>query len=227
MLMLKIENLGKKVRNKTVLQDISFEIEKGSFVGIIGPNGCGKSTLLKIILRLVFPTSGTLHIDGSLRIAAVGEKAGFFPDFSVEKNLSIFLSYSHEQKHNEKMISGFGLSGFISEKFKRCSTGMKRRVELAAALATSPDLLILDEPSNGLDPEGMMYLRSHLQTVNQSGTTLIIASHILSELEKLCSHFIFMKGGRIVDFSERDSLLARFTSIEEAYHYFIVKEEVI
>jgi ABC-2 type transport system ATP-binding protein len=224
MIILKIENLSKKVRNRTVLRDISFEIPKGSFIGILGPNGCGKSTLLKIILRLVFPTNGTLDIRDNLKIAAVCETAGFFPDFSIGKNLSVFLSYSGERKCSKTVMDGFGLSGFLSEKFKRCSTGMKRRAELAAALATYPELLILDEPSNGLDPEGMMYLRSLLLKVNQSGTTLIIASHILSELEKLCSHFIFMKSGRVVDFSEKDALLTRFASIEDAYYYFVVKE---
>ncbi len=217
---LKITDLTKQIGNKTILDNLSFSVQRGDVVGIIGPNGSGKSTLLKIILNLVAASSGTVFISGGLKTTAMLEKTGFYPEFSVEKNFNIFLAFENFGKKKDEILNLFELSGYKNKKFKNFSTGMKKRCELAAALSMKPDLLILDEPTNGLDPQGIIEFRTLLAEAHKAGTTIIITSLILSELERLCNQLMFINAGRLMDYSSKESLLLRFSNLEEAYRFF-------
>ena len=195
-------------------------MQAGDVVGIIGPNGSGKSTLLKIILNLVGASSGTVFISDGLKTTAMLEKPGFYPEFSVEKNFKIFLAFENFVKRKDEILNLFELSGYKNKKFRNFSTGMKKRCELAAALAMKPDLLILDEPTNGLDPQGIIEFRALLSDAHKAGTTIIMTSHILNELERLCNQIMFISDGKLKEYSSKESLLLRFANLEEAYSFF-------
>jgi len=217
---LKVADLSKRIGNKTILEGISFTVQAGDVVGIIGPNGSGKSTLLKIILNLVAASSGTVFISGGLKTTAMLEKPGFYPEFSVEKNFKIFLAFENFGKKKDEILNLFELSDYKNKRFSKFSTGMKKRCELAAALSMKPDLLILDEPTNGLDPQGIIEFRALLADAHKAGTTIIMTSHILSELERLCNQLMFINAGRLKEYSTKESLLLRFSNLEEAYSFF-------
>ena len=217
-----VSNLTKKINGRTILDKLSFSMEEGDVLGIIGPNGSGKSTLLKIILDLVNPSSGVCKKQKNTKTSAMLEKPGFYPDFSIEKNLKIFLANENfKEEEFEDIFNLFHLEKFKNKKFRHCSTGMKKRCELVACLAKSPGLLILDEPTNGLDPSGIMEFRNLLAVANSGGTTILLTSHILSEVDRLCTRLLFIKEGRLIDFSTKESLLHRFLNLEEAYNYFM------
>lgn len=201
---LKIDNLTKRFGHVTALKDLSFTIEKGNVYGILGPNGSGKSTTLGIILNVVNKTSGQFTwFDGISphealkRVGAIIERPNFYPYMSAEQNLKLVckIKGAPESRIDEKLAI-VGLLDRKGDKFKTYSLGMKQRLAIASALLNNPDVLILDEPTNGLDPQGIHQIREIIKTIAKDGTTILLASHLLDEVEKVCSHVLIIRKGQ-------------------------------
>ncbi|MEZ4856420.1 MAG: ATP-binding cassette domain-containing protein [Gelidibacter sp.] len=201
---LTINNLTKKFGNLTAVKDLTFTIKKGNVYGILGPNGSGKSTTLGIVLNVVNATSGdfswfdgntTTH-DALKKVGAIIERPNFYPYMSAYQNLKLVckikgVDYS---KVNEK-LEIVGLLERKDSKFSTYSLGMKQRLAIASALLNDPEILILDEPTNGLDPQGIHQIRTLIKQIASQGTTILLASHLLDEVEKVCSHVVVLRKG--------------------------------
>lgn len=201
---LTINNLTKKFGYLTAVKDLSFTIKKGNVYGILGPNGSGKSTTLGIVLNVVNKTQGDFHwFDGNTsthdalkKVGAIIERPNFYPYMSAYQNLKLVckikgVDYS---KVDEK-LEIVGLLDRKNSKFKTYSLGMKQRLAIASALLNDPEILILDEPTNGLDPQGIHQIRSLIKDIAKGGTTILLASHLLDEVEKVCSHVVVLRKG--------------------------------
>ena len=214
---LTVNNLTKKFGYLTAVKDLSFSIEKGNVYGILGPNGSGKSTTLGIILNVVNKTSGefswfdgtTSTHDALKKVGAIIERPNFYPYMSAEKNLKLVCKIKEvpEDKVHEK-LELVGLLERKDSKFKTYSLGMKQRLAIASALLNDPEILILDEPTNGLDPAGIHQIREIIKKIAAQGTTILLASHLLDEVEKVCSHVVILRKGEKLYSGPVDSMLA-------------------
>ena len=201
---LTINNLTKKFGGLTAVKDLSFTINKGNVYGILGPNGSGKSTTLGIVLNVVNKTSGTFKwFDGShsthealKKVGAIIERPNFYPYMTASQNLKLVCKIKgvHDSKVDEK-LEVVGLLERKDSKFKTYSLGMKQRLAIASALLNDPEILILDEPTNGLDPQGIHQIRQIIKQIAAQGTTILLASHLLDEVEKVCSHVVVLRKG--------------------------------
>jgi ABC-2 type transport system ATP-binding protein len=201
---LKISNLHKKYRRVHAVNNVSVEIKKGNVYGILGPNGSGKSTTLGIVLNVVNKTSGEFEwFDGKYsthdalkKVGAIIERPNFYPYMSAEDNLKLVCKIKNipYTKVYEK-LELVGLLERKDSKFKTFSLGMKQRLAIASALLNDPEILILDEPTNGLDPQGIRQIRDLIKVIANQGTTILLASHLLDEVEKVCSHVIVIRNG--------------------------------
>lgn len=199
-----IENLHKKFGRIHAVNNLSFTIKKGNIYGILGPNGSGKSTTLGIILNVVNKTSGnftwfngnTSTHNALKRVGAIIERPNFYPYMSAIENLKLVCKIKEipYTKINEalKIVHLFERR---NSKFKTFSLGMKQRLAIASALLNDPEILILDEPTNGLDPQGIHEIREIIKNIAKNGTTILLASHLLDEVEKVCSHVIVIRNG--------------------------------
>lgn len=214
---LTIENLYKRYGRIQALKNVSFEIQKGRVYGILGPNGSGKSTTLGIVLNVVNRTAGDYRwFDGKIqthealkKVGAIIERPNFYPYMTAEENLKLVckiksINYS---KINEK-LDLVGLSERKDSKFSTFSLGMKQRLAIASALLNDPEILILDEPTNGLDPQGIHQIRDIIKKIASQGTTILLASHLLDEVEKVCSHVIVLRKGEILYSGSVDGMSA-------------------
>lgn len=202
---LTIQNLTKKFGSITAVDNLSFTIEKGNVYGLLGPNGSGKSTTLGIVLNVVNKTSGDFYwFDGKTNthqalknIGAIIEHPNFYPYMTAEQNLKLVCKIKGipEEKIAEK-LELVGLLERKDSKFKQFSLGMKQRLAIASALLNDPEILILDEPTNGLDPQGIHQIREIIKTIASQGTTILLASHLLDEVEKVCSHVVILRKGK-------------------------------
>ncbi len=201
---LKINQLTKKFGYLTAVSDLSFTINKGNVYGILGPNGSGKSTTLGIVLNVVNKTSGdfswfdgntTTH-DALKKVGAIIERPNFYPYMSAYQNLKLVCKIKDVDyaKIDEK-LELVGLLDRKNSKFQNFSLGMKQRLAIASALLNDPEILILDEPTNGLDPQGIHQIRSLIKLIASQGTTILLASHLLDEVEKVCSHVVVLRKG--------------------------------
>ena len=214
---LKITNLHKKFRKVHAVNNVSLEIKKGNVYGILGPNGSGKSTTLGIVLNVVNKTSGDFEwFDGSLsthdalkKVGAIIERPNFYPYMTAEENLKLVCKIKNIpfDKVNEK-LELVGLFDRKDSKFKTFSLGMKQRLAIASALLNDPEILILDEPTNGLDPQGIRQIRDLIKIIANQGTTILLASHLLDEVEKVCSHVIVLRYGITLYQGTVDGMLA-------------------
>lgn len=214
---LKISNLHKKFRKVHAVNNVSLEIKKGNVYGILGPNGSGKSTTLGIVLNVVNKTSGEFSwFDGSLsihdalkKVGAIIERPNFYPYMTAEENLKLVCKIKNIpfDKVNEK-LELVGLLDRKDSKFKTFSLGMKQRLAIASALLNDPEILILDEPTNGLDPQGIRQIRDLIKIIANQGTTILLASHLLDEVEKVCSHVIVLRYGVTLYQGTVDGMLA-------------------
>lgn len=201
---LKISNLHKKYRRVHAVNNVSVEIKKGNVYGILGPNGSGKSTTLGIVLNVVNKTSGEFEwFDGKYsthdalkKVGAIIERPNFYPYMTAEDNLKLVCKIKNipYTKVYEK-LELVGLLERKDSKFKTFSLGMKQRLAIASALLNDPEILILDEPTNGLDPQGIRQIRDLIRIIANQGTTILLASHLLDEVEKVCSHVIVIRNG--------------------------------
>jgi len=208
---LKTTGLSKTYRKSAALQDCSLSIVRGQIYGLVGKNGAGKTTLMRLICGQSFPTVGEICLFGKkvrkeieenrTRIGYMLETPAFFPNFSARKNLEI---YSIKKglpinDHIDKLLGFVGLAHTKDKKFSQFSLGMKQRLGLALALLGDPELLILDEPVNGLDPVGIVQIRDILVKLNQErGVTILISSHLLKELSSIATHYGFIDKGRLI-----------------------------
>ncbi|SHG44774.1 ABC transporter ATP-binding protein [Winogradskyella jejuensis] len=201
---LTINNLTKKFGYLTAVKDLSFTIQKGNVYGILGPNGSGKSTTLGIVLNVVNKTNGDFHwFDGNInthealkKVGAIIERPNFYPYMTAEQNLKLVCKIKgvSTDKINEK-LEVVGLLDRKNSKFRTYSLGMKQRLAIASALLNDPEILILDEPTNGLDPQGIHQIRQIIKDIAANGTTILLASHLLDEVEKVCSHVVVLRKG--------------------------------
>lgn len=200
---LSVKNLTKKFK-RVVVNNISFDVEKGNVYGLLGPNGSGKSTTFGMLLSTINPTSGDWFWFGKKgtdaetlkRIGAIIEQPNFYPYLSAETNLKIVAEIKGTPHSRiDEVLQTVGLLERKKDTFKTFSLGMKQRLAIASSLLNNPEVLILDEPTNGLDPEGIIQIREIIGTIAKQGITIIIASHLLDEIEKICSHVIVLKDG--------------------------------
>lgn len=201
---LSLKNLDKKFGLVHAVNNLSFDIEKGNVYGILGPNGSGKSTTLGVILNVVNKTSGEYSwFDGRLsthealkKVGAIIERPNFYPYMTATQNLKLICKIKGipTDKIDEK-LKLVHLYERKDSKFSAFSLGMKQRLAIASALLNDPEILILDEPTNGLDPQGIHEIRLIIKEIAKNGTTILLASHLLDEVEKVCSHVIVIRKG--------------------------------
>jgi ABC-2 type transport system ATP-binding protein len=201
---LSLKNLDKKYGIVHAVNNLSFDIKRGNVYGILGPNGSGKSTTLGIILNVVNRTSGDFSwFDGKLsthealkKVGAIIERPNFYPYMTATQNLALICKIKGipADKIDDKLAT-VNLFERRHSKFRTFSLGMKQRLAIASALLNDPEILILDEPTNGLDPEGIHEIRQIIKTIAANGTTILLASHLLDEVEKVCSHVVVIRKG--------------------------------
>lgn len=220
---LTVSNLTKKFGYLTAVQDLSFSIQKGNVYGILGPNGSGKSTTLGIVLNVVNSTSGSFSwFDGNTsthealkKVGAIIERPNFYPYMTAIQNLKLVCKIKEvpEERIKDK-LELVGLWERKDSKFRTYSLGMKQRLAIASALLNDPEILILDEPTNGLDPQGIHQIREIIKKIASEGTTILLASHLLDEVEKVCSHVVILRKGKKLYSGSVDGMLASFGFFE-------------
>lgn len=213
-MVLEVKNLNKSYGRKKVLNNVSFKIEAGEILGFIGPNGAGKTTTIKLILGLQLIDSGEVIINGYdikkdfvkaiEKVGAIVENPDAYMYLTGRKNLELIASlYKDVSKDNVKeIIKLVGLENRIDDKVSKYSLGMRQRLGIASALLASPNLLILDEPTNGLDPEGIKELRDLVKRLAKEGVAVLISSHNLAELENFCTNVCIIKNGTVISESK-------------------------
>jgi len=213
---IEVENLSKHYGDLKAVDAISFAIPRGVICGFIGPNGSGKTTTIRMLLGLIRPSGGRAHVLGESvahperylhQVGALIEGPAFYPALSGIDNLRVLARLGgYDQKIAEGLIDRVGLEGRGGDKFKSYSLGMKQRLGIAAALLPNPQVLILDEPTNGLDPAGIQEVRGLLRDLANSGMTIFVSSHLLSELEMISDHLVMLRVGHVL-FSGASSAL--------------------
>ena len=220
---LSIKNLNKRFGRIQAVNDLSFDIQKGNIYAILGPNGSGKSTTLGIILNVVNKTSGSYSwFNGNTsthqalkKVGAIIERPNFYPYMTASQNLEIICKIKDVtyDKIDEK-LKIVNLFERKNDKFNTYSLGMKQRLAIASALLNDPEILILDEPTNGLDPQGIHEIRQIIKEIAKNGTTILLASHLLDEVEKVCSHVIVLRKGEKLYSGSVETMLASNGIIE-------------
>lgn len=219
---LEIHSLSKSYKSIQAIKNLSLTIKKGQAYGMLGPNGSGKTTTLSIIAGILRQDSGTFLWFNSphtaqqrTRIGSLIETPHFYPYLNLERNLKILCEIkNHHYTDIERVLKETKLFERRKSKFRTLSLGMKQRLGIAAALLGDPEVLVLDEPTNGLDPEGIAEVRETVLEQVDRGKTLILASHILSEVEKICSHLAILKQGELLASGSVKELLAEEEMIE-------------
>ncbi|MEI7547162.1 MAG: ABC transporter ATP-binding protein [Actinomycetota bacterium] len=205
-----VDGLCKQFGDVSAVDDLTFTVERGQVYGLLGPNGAGKSTTLRVLMGLERPTSGTTRLFGRpvtpsceqlRRVGAIVEQACFVPHLSGMRNLRMWWEAGGGTMADADLDNALGVAGLgdaIDRKVKTYSQGMKQRLGFARALLSRPELLVLDEPTNGLDPGEIREIREMIGRLTQSGATVLFSSHHLSEVEQVCSHLLVMQRGRLV-----------------------------
>ena len=232
---IEIKNLNKKYNNILAVKDINFTIEKGSIVGLLGPNGCGKTTTIGMILGLIKPTSGAVLIDNKnieneKNRTQILEKVNFISPYvelpkklTVQENLKVYgkmYGVNNLQDKISDLMKHLNLIEFEKRKTGELSSGQKNRVSLAKALINDPEILLLDEPTASLDPDVGDYIRTYIESfASKRGTTILLASHNMNEVERLCSKVMMMKSGQIIDQGTCESLINKHgrKNLEETF----------
>ncbi|CAN2224779.1 CcmA ABC-type multidrug transport system, ATPase component [Candidatus Nanopelagicaceae bacterium] len=214
---IEVEGLTKQYENIAAVQSASFSVPRGTICGFVGPNGAGKTTTIRMILGLISPSAGTGTVLGhsishpERYLASVGamiEGPAFYPALTGAENLKVLATMGGIPiERVDQLIDLVGLAGRGGDKYKTYSLGMKQRLGIAAALLPNPELLILDEPTNGLDPEGIQEVRDLLKKLASEGTTVFVSSHLLSEIEIISQHIVMLRKGEVVFAGAMDELL--------------------
>ena len=203
---LSVSGLTKRYRTRTAVDDLDIELPSGVVAGFVGPNGAGKTTTMAMLLGLVRPTAGTGTVLGASieepaaylpRVDALIESPAFYPSLSGAENLRVLATVGgHDVAPIPALLATVGLGGRGDDRYRSFSLGMKQRLGIAAALLGDPELLILDEPANGLDPQGVREMRSLVGALAGTGRTVLVSSHDLSELEQVCDWLVLIDAGR-------------------------------
>lgn len=214
---LQVQQLNKSFGSKQVLHDISFTAQKGHVIGLVGANGAGKTTLLKAILGLT-SAQGIITIDGHpssfdhheilKKVGALIEYPSIYPFMTGRDHLKLFAKGANQSQKIQSVIHDMHLTKYIDRAAKKYSLGMKQKLGIAMAILNNPELVILDEPMNGLDPQANKELRLLIKAKSQAGTTFLISSHILSELQKVADELLILDHGRIIQGTTMKALLA-------------------
>ena len=232
---IEINNLNKQYNNISAVKNINFKINKGSIVGLLGPNGCGKTTTIGMMLGLIKPTSGTVFINGQNienenNRTKILEKVNFISPYvelpkklTVEENLKVYgklYGVNNLQDKIADLMKQLNLLEFKKRKTGELSSGQKNRVSLAKALINDPEILLLDEPTASLDPDVSDYIRTYIEDfASKKGTTILLASHNMNEVERLCNEVMMMKNGSIIDKGTCTSLINKHgrKNLEETF----------
>ena len=232
---IEIKNLSKHYNNIEAVKNINFKINKGSIVGLLGPNGCGKTTTIGMMLGLIKPSSGAVfindqNIESEKNRTKILEKMNFISPYvelpkklTVEENLKVYgkmYGVNNLQDKISDLMKQLNLSEFKKRKTGELSSGQKNRVSLAKALINDPEILLLDEPTASLDPDVGDYIRTYLEGfASKKGATILLASHNMNEVERLCNEVMMMKNGKIIDKGTCSSLINKHgrKNLEETF----------
>jgi len=232
---IEIKNLHKRYNNIEAVKNINFTINKGSIVGLLGPNGCGKTTTIGMMLGLIKPSSGTVFINGQnieseKNRTKILEKMNFISPYvelpkklTVEENLKVYGKMYGAKNLKDKisdLMKQLNLSEFKTRKTGELSSGQKNRVSLAKALINDPEILLLDEPTASLDPDVGDYIRTYIESfASKKGATILLASHNMNEVERLCNEVMMMKNGEIIDKGTCNDLIKKHgrKNLEETF----------
>jgi len=232
---IEIKNLNKRYNNILAVKNINFKINKGSIVGLLGPNGCGKTTTIGMMLGLIKPTSGNVFINGQNienenNRTTILEKVNFISPYvelpkklTVEENLKVYgrlYGVNNLQDKISDLMKLLNLFEFKKRKTGELSSGQKNRVSLAKALINEPEILLLDEPTASLDPDVGDYIRTYIENfASKKDTTILLASHNMNEVERLCNEVMMMKNGKIIDKGTCSSLINKHgrKNLEETF----------
>ena len=232
---IEINNLVKKFKSSLAVNNLSFKINKGTIIGLLGPNGCGKTTTMGMMLGLIKPTSGTVFINGQnieseKNRTNILEKMNFISPYielpkklTVEENLKVYgrmYGVKNLQDKISDLMQQLNLFDFKKRKTGELSSGQKNRVSLAKALINDPEILLLDEPTASLDPDVGDYIRTYIEnSASKKGTTILLASHNMNEVERLCNEVMMMKNGEIIDKGTCNDLIKKHgrKNLEETF----------
>ncbi|WP_338788918.1 ABC transporter ATP-binding protein [Metabacillus sp. FJAT-53654] len=238
-IVLKVSNLSKRIGKSSIIKDVSFELNKGEILGLLGPNGSGKTTILKMLVGLIKPTIGSIVIEkvnirkdfekAITHVGAIIENPVMYDFLSGYDNLVHFFRMTNQFSNGriDEVIELLRMDDYIDDKVYTYSLGMRQRLGLAIAILHQPSILLLDEPTNGLDPEGIKSLRETLRKLaNENGVSIIISSHILGEMELICDSVLVMDEGKCI---ERGLLseLQNGTSTKHLYSFKVLNAENI
>ena len=211
---LEIQSLTKKIKNKVIVDNVSLSVEKGEIFGLLGPNGAGKTTIIRMIVSLIGRTQGSVFVNGynldthfkesMSEIGAIVENPEFYKYLSGYKNLRHYANMAKNKISDERIqevIRVADLEEAIHQKVKTYSLGMRQRLGVAQALLHSPSLLILDEPTNGLDPQGIREFREYLRSITKEGISVLVSSHLLSEMQLMCDRYAIIEKGKLIHIS--------------------------
>lgn len=228
-------NLTKQYKNGRGVSDINLDVDEGEIFGLLGPNGAGKTTIMKMMTGLIRPDRGDVHLFGysiqdeyvqaMSQVGCIIETAESYPYLTAYENLELFSRFypQVDKRRIEECLQLTGLLQYKDERPSKFSLGMKQRLGLAGALLSRPKLLILDEPMNGLDVEGMLELRRLIKRLSQDeGTTFFISSHLIHDVERTCTRIGIMYEGRLLSVQATQDILSSYASLE---HYFISEVE--
>lgn len=228
---LEVKSLTKTIGKKTIVNDVSFEVERGEIFGLLGPNGAGKTTIIRMIVSLINRTGGTVMVNGhnlddSFTLAmnelgAIVENPEFYKYLSGYKNLRHYARMALTEISEERIkevTELVGLEQAIHDKVRTYSLGMRQRLGVAQAILHKPSILILDEPTNGLDPQGIREFRDYLRLLASQGTSVLVSSHLLSEMQLMCDRFAIIEQGKLIHIStmneNEDSQAKALRSVE-------------
>ncbi|WP_416325726.1 ABC transporter ATP-binding protein [[Eubacterium] hominis] len=225
---LEIKHLTKKIKSKTILKDINIKIKEQEIIGLVGPNGAGKSTLMKCIASIYLPTQGSIkildkdvnheHAQAMQSLGICIEQPALFPYLTGHDHFQLIAKYKKVSKEKIKELEEFSnLGDKLNDKTKTYSMGMKQRMALSLALMNDPKLIILDEPTNGLDPQSVFELRKQLLQIKEKGSSIVLSSHTLREIEKIADRIIFIDQGRVM----KEIKTADIAQVNQIYTFFV------
>lgn len=229
-------NLTKKYKNQRGAENISLAIDQGEIFGLLGPNGCGKTTIMKMLVGLIHADSGEFRIlekkpneeiSVMSQVGCMIEEPAFYPYLTAYENLKILLRFYPELSQNriDEVLEQLELIQYKDESVGKFSMGMKQRLSFGAAILHKPKLLILDEPTNGLDIKGTAKISHILKEYTQSGGTILISSHIAGEIQRICTKVAVMMNGKIIDESSITTAIIEYVSVEDYYLHIVNQKE--
>ncbi|RAI82347.1 ABC transporter ATP-binding protein [Macrococcoides goetzii] len=236
---LQVSNLNKTINKRHIIKNLSFEVKKGEVFGFLGPNGAGKTTTIRMIVGLTTPTSGDVKVLGRSVLAnrsevmkdigAIVENPELYPFLSGLENLKQFARMQDgiSKEDIDRVVKLVGLENRIKEKVGRYSLGMRQRLGLAQALLHKPKILILDEPTNGLDPAGIREIRDYIKKLaREENMTVIVSSHLMSEMELMCDRFGIIKNGQMIRIEDVNTVVTASDIVKHDFDVYPIDQAV-